>query len=197
MKNKTDALVIVAHPDDETIWMGGTIKKFRGIRWTIFSLCRKDDPDRAPKFARVCRYYQARGLMSNLEDEGIMGIKNSLPEIKKRLVRPFAKRKFTYIFTHGANGEYGHARHRGVHRAVKELVQKKILRCQRLIFFAYRVNHYRRIINPAPKNMSLWVKLNKKELAAKKNVVKKLYGFSAQSFENVSCLAQETFKIYS
>ena len=39
------ANVIVAHPDDETIWMGGKIIHEKDFQWTILSLCRKDDLD--------------------------------------------------------------------------------------------------------------------------------------------------------
>ena len=93
-KNRKRALVIVAHPDDETIWMGGTILSLKNTDWTIFSLCRKNDEDRAPKFKKVCAYYNAHSLISDLEDEGIMNVKKSLPEIKKRILANFAGKKF-------------------------------------------------------------------------------------------------------
>ena len=47
--NGKKALIIVAHPDDETIWMGGTILKYTELEWTIYSLCRASDKDREPK----------------------------------------------------------------------------------------------------------------------------------------------------
>ena len=65
--NKT-ALCIVAHPDDETIWMGGTIMK-NNYNWTIICLCRKNDLDRSPKFKKVCDYYKAKSIISDLDDE--------------------------------------------------------------------------------------------------------------------------------
>ena len=37
--------------------------------WTIISLCRKDDKDRAPKFRKVCKKLGAKCTMSDLEDE--------------------------------------------------------------------------------------------------------------------------------
>ena len=43
-------VVIVAHPDDETLWAGGTILMNPENQWTIITLCRRDDPDRNPKF---------------------------------------------------------------------------------------------------------------------------------------------------
>jgi len=186
-------LVIVAHPDDETIWMAGMILNSKNIDWTIFSLCRKDDPDRAPKFKKVCDYYRARGIISDLEDEEIMDIKESLPEIEKRIKKELRTDKFDYIFTHGLNGEYGHIRHIGIHKIVKKLVQEKKLFCHHLFFFAYKLNSQKRIINYPDKSVDLIFNLTSEELKTKKNIIKKIYGFSQKSFESRSCLKKETF----
>ena len=165
-------LVVVAHPDDETIWMGGKILSSKDIKWTIFSLCREDDKDRAPKFKKVCRFYEAKGIISDLEDEEIMNIKESLPEVKKRLVRKLRRKNFTYIFSHGYNGEYGHKRHVGVHLAIKNLVAKNILTCDKLFFFAYN-----------SKRRDLVFNLNKEILKTKRDIIERLYGFSKKSFD--------------
>jgi LmbE family N-acetylglucosaminyl deacetylase len=190
---KKKALVIVAHPDDETIWMGGMILGSKDIDWTIFSLCRGNDPIRAPRFKKACEYYNARGLMSDLEDEGILNIEKSLPEIKKRIIDNFANEKFEYIFTHNYNGEYGHERHSAVHLAIKELVkEKKIITCEKLFFFAYQYQLDQNAIYNSPAS-NFVVELDNQTSTNKKGVIEKIYGFNKDTFENKMCLSKETF----
>ncbi len=62
------AVIIVAHPDDETIWSGGFVLQHPDWDWTVFTLCRANDPDRVPKFKKVCAHLNATGLMSDLDD---------------------------------------------------------------------------------------------------------------------------------
>ena len=68
MNRKKEIIVIVAHPDDETIWAGGAILMGRDCNTTILSLCRGSDADRAPKFQKVVREMKACGVMGDLDD---------------------------------------------------------------------------------------------------------------------------------
>lgn len=54
-----NATVIVAHPDDETLWAGGTILMHPETQWTILTLCRRSDPDRSPKFDKAMNTIEA------------------------------------------------------------------------------------------------------------------------------------------
>jgi len=189
------ALVIVAHPDDETIWMGGTILAHPKIKWTIFALCRASDIDRAPKFRKVCRYYRARSIIADLEDEGIMNVIESVPKIIKIIKQKIGKKKFDYIFTHGPNGEYGHLRHSGASRAVDKIIKSRELRCGQFLNFAYKTNAQNKILNS--RRAKFFIKLSHKELSEKRNIIKKLYGFSKTSFEYKSCSSLETFNEFS
>ncbi len=198
LKQARSALVVVAHPDDETIWMGGTIMKQRGIDWTIFSLCRGSDPDRNPKFLKVCAYLGAKCLIADLEDEGIMGVSESVPIIEQIIATEVGPSKYDLIFTHGANGEYGHPRHKGVHQAVRNLFKKRKLKADQLLFFNYRKKAKEKI-SPLIMNegSDLIVELTARGFARKKKIMSNLYGFDPNGIDASYCTNPEAFKLFS
>ena len=188
-----NALVIVAHPDDETIWMGGTILKYKNIvDWTIFSLCRVDDEDRAPKFRKVGKFYGAKSIISDLEDEGLMNLSESIPHIKRRILKNLRGKSFNYLFTHGSNGEYGHLRHKGTNLAVKELLKRRLFSAREIFTFAYELDQGKGIARPS-QSPDFSFKLPLKIFQTKKGIIEKMYGFKKSSFEYASSGPVETF----
>jgi len=196
LKEKIKALVVVAHPDDEVIWMGGVMMRFKEVHWTILSLCRASDKDRAPKFKRVMKRLGAEGFICDLEDDDLMSVQESIPKIQKQVLEFLKGKEFNCLFTHGLNGEYGHERHIGTHLAIKGLLKIEKISFQDVYFFNYQKQDNKKNPIISGKNSEYFLKLNEEEYSEKKRIVAEMYGYPYDGIDVSLCSKKEAFIKY-
>lgn len=174
--------MVVAHPDDETLWAGGTILMHPEWNCFIFSLCRASDPDRAPKFKQALSNLGVTGTIADMND-GPEQYPLSQQELQQTIMAAIDPSRYDLIFTHGPKGEYTrHRRHEEVSQAISELVQKNKIRCKELWQFAYEDGGGQ--YNPrAITHASCTVPLPDNIWNRKYKLITEIYGFAAESWE--------------
>jgi len=115
-------LMIVAHPDDETIF-GHTQLANPEADWTVVCMTNADNPVRAAEFRHVVTYYGAKHEIWGYEDRWDGGF--DVDSVTAAL-RGQTESRFDHVLTHGINGEYGHSQHIALHNIVKSLVTENL-----------------------------------------------------------------------
>jgi LmbE family N-acetylglucosaminyl deacetylase len=194
---KTRAVaVIVAHPDDETLWAGGTILSQPTWNWFIVSLCRGSDKDRAPKFFKVLQILGADGNMGDLDDGPEQNPLDE-DELEHSILKLLPTDHFDLIISHSPDGEYTrHLRHEETGKAVIRLWHSGKLSSNELWTFAYEdggKKYYPRSIETATASYiipeSVWLR--------KYSIITETYGFGKTSFEAETTPRIESFWQFS
>lgn len=162
-------LLVVAHPDDESIFFGGLLQRRRGRKWTI--VCMTDanadgeGRKRKKQFETACARLGVKDAQwwgfpdiyeKRLDTDAIVARLRQLPA-------PFE------VYTHGIIGEYGHPHHQDVSYAVHHAFAKH----PRVFASAY---------NTMPEKS---IRLSAKEFATKADVLAHIYGSETTRFLNL------------
>lgn len=194
-KRQHTGLIIIAHPDDETIWLSGVIMLNPKINWTVLCLSRAADADRAPKFARVAKKLNFKFFQENLDDLETLPFQKHVKLAKELIRKNIGKTEFDFIITHGTNGEYGHRDHKSIHEAVADLAARGVLKTKTVLFLHYK-KPKKRIPLLVPRNRpDLIVELPKEIYQEKINLMSNIYGFAPNGIDTSYCTKVEAFKI--
>lgn len=192
LSNKSCA-VIVAHPDDESLWAGGLILANPDNHWNIITTCRKYDPDRSSKFSDVTQILKAEYCEMGDIDDSPEQTPLNIKDLAREILALLPKREFDIIITHSVEGEYTrHLRHEEVAQAVIMLIELEKIKTKTLMMFAYEdagrtrqplaIKHAD-VIYKVPDN--IWQK--------KYEIITDVYGFSDDSWEAKATPKNEAF----
>jgi len=188
---KTVAL-IVAHPDDETLWAGGTILNHPSWRWFIVCLCRGSDKERAPRFYKALKILKSEGIMGDLDD-GPEQKPLEGKEVENIILDLLPGRHFDLIITHNPTGEYTrHLRHEEVSKAVIKLWHAGKISTDELWTFAYEDGNKEYYPRPV-ESATIYRTLTKRIWLRKYNIITETYGFEKNSFEAETTPKAEAF----
>lgn len=194
MNSKTpkSIAVIVAHPDDETLWAGGTILSHPYHKWFIVCLCRANDSERAPRFYNALKLLKAEGIMGNLDD-GPDQHPLDEKELEDEILRLLPATHFDLILTHNSTGEYTrHRRHEEVNKAVITLWHNGNISANELWTFAYEDGN--KAYFPQSVESSDIVEILPEKIWLKKyDIITETYGFEKNSWEAETTPKSEAF----
>jgi LmbE family N-acetylglucosaminyl deacetylase len=184
--------VIVAHPDDETLWAGGTILSHPSWNWFIVCLCRKSDTERAAKFYKVLKILKSEGIMGDLDDGPDQKPLDG-KEAEHAIMQLLPPAHFDMIISHSPSGEYTrHIRHEEVSKAVIKLWHDGKISTNELWTFAYEdgnKKYYPRSIEKA----AIYRKLAKRIWLRKYSIITSTYRFERNSWEAKTTPRAESF----
>ena len=192
-KKKSKAVaVIVAHPDDETLWAGGTILSHPSWHWFIVCLCRGSDKDRAPRFLRTMQVLGSEGIMGDLDDGPEQQPLDEI-ELESAILQLLPSMHFDLIISHNPDGEYTrHVRHEETGKAVIKLWHAGKISASELWTFAYEDGNKK--YNPRPIETSPVFHILTKRIWLKKySIITGIYGFERNSFEAETTPLAESF----
>jgi LmbE family N-acetylglucosaminyl deacetylase len=184
--------IIVAHPDDETLWAGGTVLSHPSWKWYIVCLCRGNDKERAARFCNALKILRSEGTMGCMDD-GPEQRPLDEKEVENTILDLLPPQNFDLIITHNPTGEYSrHLRHEELSKAVIKLWHSNKISASELWTFAYVDGNKEYYPRPV-ENADVYRKLTKRIWLRKYSIITETYGFEKSSFEAETAPRAEAF----
>lgn len=134
---KCSKLMIVAHPDDETIWGGGHL--LDGEYLVVCVTCGKSKI-RTREFKKAMEKSNNQYIILNYPDITLKGISHwhkEWPKINEDLKKIITAKKWNFVVTHNNKGEYGHIHHRYINKIVTGIIKSLKIDCSLYCFGKY------------------------------------------------------------
>ena len=113
-------LLIIAHPDDETLWGYYQLKNSKG--WKILCITNANNSTRVNELKNIAIYFDTALEIWNYQDSAFHY--NMHPQIYKDIKNEIDKPNVKMILTHNPLGEYGHIQHIKVSNVVLTVSKK-------------------------------------------------------------------------
>lgn len=186
------AALIVAHPENETLWAGETILSHPSWDWFILSLSRGGDKDHARKFLQAIQQLGAMGVNGDLDTGDDQKPLNET-EVKQTIRALLPKHYFDLVISHHPAGEYTNRnKHHETGKAVIQLWHSgKISTAE---FWASAFEDGKKSYLPKPiETAGIYKVLIKRIWKEKQSIITEIYGFDLNSLEAKTTHTSESF----
>ena len=113
-------LLIIAHPDDETLWGYYQLKENKG--WKILCVTNANNTIRVNELKNIAIYFDTALEIWNYKDSAFHY--NMHPQLYKDIANEINKPNVKMVLTHNPFGEYGHIQHIKVSNVVLTVSKK-------------------------------------------------------------------------
>ena len=155
-------LMIVAHPDDETLWGGANLIK---DRYFVVCITNGYNSERAHDFKEILKFTNNSGIILNYPDI-LANVIDDWSEVKTGILKDLSLilnfQNWSKIVTHGLEGTTGHIHHKKISKYVTKIA-KRYNKYNILYYFG---KFYQK--DRIPKNLQ---RINKREYEYKKQEV--------------------------
>lgn len=115
-----DKLIIIAHPDDETLWGYNQLKNEKG--WKILCITNANNTIRVKELTDIAKHFNASLEIWNYTDNPVKY--NMDPKLYIDIKKEIDKSNVKMVLTHNPLGEYGHIQHKKVSQVVLTVSKK-------------------------------------------------------------------------
>lgn len=192
-EEKKSVAIIVTHPDEETLWAGGTILSHP--EWSFFVVCLSNgnNPELAPRFYNALKLLKSEGVMGNFNYKSCL-VQKHKNELERTIIQLLPNTHFDIVISHNSFSENAkNDIHGAVNESIIKLRQEGFISATELWTFAYDAGSIKYYSDNNDERPQVLQKLSKKVWSQKYKIITRIFGLDEKSWEAKTTPLTEAF----